>query len=86
MSSLSRSANTSPLGKLTSAIPATKIDDETFDGATRMAREAGMTLSEWVRTLVMVRVHGIDSVAMMHADRLRVVSGMGNLNDPKGHA
>ncbi len=36
-----------------------------------------MPLAEWVRNLVMIRVWGVDRVASMHADRLRVVAGIG---------
>lgn len=79
MTSFSRGMESSPLGKLTSELPKTRIPDETLDGATRLAREAGMTLSEWVRTLVMIRVHGLSMVAESHTDRLKSVAGM----DPK---
>lgn len=77
MASFARTGNTSPFGKLTAEFPKFKGDEDTFDLATRMAREAGMPLSEWIITLVMIRVHGVDAVANMHAERLRVVAGIG---------
>lgn len=80
MTSLSRVSST-PLGKLTASVPTFKIDEDTFDMANQEARKAGMTLSEWVRTLVMVRVHGVDSVSRMYEDRLRVIAGMECLHD-----
>lgn len=76
MVSLSRTGNTSTLGKMTAQFPGFKADEETFEGATKLAREAGLSLAEWQRTLVMVRVHGIGTVTRMHENRLRVVSGM----------
>lgn len=74
---LSRSGNTSPLGKFTAEFPKFKGPEETHEGAERLAREAGLTLAEWLRTLVMIRVHGMDTVEKLHAERLRVVAGTG---------
>lgn len=76
MTSLSRPLVSTPSGKLTAVVPTFKIDEDTFDEANILARKAGMSLSEWVRTLVMVRVHGVEAVAKMHENRLRVVMGM----------
>ena len=77
MAHFARSGNTSPYGKLTAEFPKFKGDEETFEIANRLAREAGMPLSEWIRTVVMIRVHGIEAVSNMHAERLRVVAGIG---------
>lgn len=76
MTNLSRHLVSSPTGKLTASVPTFKIDEETFESANILARKAGMSLSEWVRTLVMVRVHGVNVVIKMHEARLRVVAGM----------
>ena len=35
-----------------------------------------LSMVAWVRTLVMVRIHGVETVAKMHENRLRVVMGM----------
>lgn len=78
----SRSGATSPFGKLTAEFPKFKAPEETLDGANQLARLAGMTLSEWVRTLVMLRVHGLDMVQRMHETRLNVVAGIGGENTP----
>lgn len=80
MTSLSRSGHTHPLGSMTAEFPKFKGPEETHELATRMAREAGMNLAEWVRTLVMIRVHGVDMIAKIEADRLRVVAGMRDLS------
>lgn len=76
MSNLSRSGRTHPLGSMTAEFPKFKGPEETHEMATRMAREAGMNLAEWVRTLVMIRVHGVDMIARLESDRLRVVAGI----------
>jgi hypothetical protein len=76
VTSLSRSGVTSPFGKLTASFPAWKGPEETLEGAQRLARAAGVPLSEWIRMVVMVRVHGIDAVVRMHEDQIRVVAGM----------
>lgn len=80
MPSLSRTGHTHPLGSMTAEFPKFKGPEETHELATRLAREAGMNLAEWVRTLVMIRVHGVDMIARLEADRLRVVAGMGVIN------
>lgn len=84
MTSLSRTGHTHPLGAMTAEFPKFKGPEETHEMATRMAREAGMNLAEWVRTLVMIRVHGVDMIARLEADRLRVVAGMGEQSGVAG--
>lgn len=78
MSNFARSGNSLPMGKLTAEVPKFRVCEETFEEASRLAREAGMPLAEWVRNLVMIRVHGIDAVVRMHHARLSVVAGMGD--------
>lgn len=75
---LSRSGQSSPLGKFTAEFPKWKGPEETSDIANRLAREAGLSLAEWLRMLVMVRCHGVDEVVRMHETRLKVVAGIGN--------
>jgi hypothetical protein len=82
MTSLSRTGQTNPLGKFTAEFPKFKGPEETHELATRLAREQDMTLAEWVRELVMIRVHGIDMMTTLHADRLRGVAGMGEESSP----
>lgn len=81
---LARSGVSSPLGKLTAEFPKFKGPEETFEAANLLAREAGMSLSEWLRTLVMVRVHGLETVTKMQEDRLRVVAGIGEVSGGSG--
>lgn len=77
MPSISRPSHTHPLGSMTAEFPKFKGPEDTHVMATRLARDAGMTLAEWLRTLVMIRVHGVDMIARLESDRLRVVAGMG---------
>lgn len=78
MTTLSRGLASSPLGgSLNAEIPKVRVHDDTLDGATKLAREAGMSLSEWVRTLIEIRVHGVDTVSALHTSRLKNVAGMG---------
>lgn len=77
MTKFARSGQTSPLGKFTAEFPKFKGPEETYEIANLLAREAGLSLAEWVRTLVMVRCHGLDDVVRMHEDRLKIVAGTG---------
>ena len=72
----SRSLSSSPLGKLTAEVKGFKVDEDTHDELARLSREAGYgSVQEFVRALVMIRVHGVDTLAKLHADRLKVVAG-----------
>lgn len=72
-----RSGLSDPLGKFTAEFPKFKAPESTMEEASRLASEAGLTLAEWIRTLVMVRVHGADTLTKVHAKRLKVVAGIG---------
>jgi len=76
-SDMARSGATSPLGKLTSEIPKIKIADATFDALQIEARKAGLSVSEFVRELVVVRVHGLSHALSFHEARLKAVAGIG---------
>lgn len=73
----SRSGVTSPFGKLTAEVPKFRVPEETHDILEREARSVGMSLSEFVRELCIVRAHGVDYVAKLHAERVRLVAGSG---------
>lgn len=73
--SFSRSGTTSPLGKLTEQIPAIRISGETKDALEAEAKRAGLTLQEFVRELLVIRAHGVDTVRRMYEERIGVVSG-----------
>lgn len=72
----SRGLSSSPLGKLTAEVKSFRIPEATHEALERMSHDAGFgSVQEFVRELVMVRVHGFDTLAKLHADRLRVVAG-----------
>ncbi|MEZ7524034.1 ribbon-helix-helix protein, CopG family [Burkholderia vietnamiensis] len=73
---MARPRSSSALGKLTADIK-TRVDDDTRDELDRLACEAGMGLSEFLRELVMVRVYGRDHVVRLHRTRLAMVAGIG---------
>lgn len=73
---LSRSGSSSTLGKLSAEIK-TRVSEETHEALEHEARAAGMSLSEFVRELLLIRAHGIDMVRSLYADRLKLVAGIG---------
>ena len=64
MTGLSRQIVSTSTGKLTAVVPTFKIDEDTFEEANMLARKAGMSLSELVRTLVM----GMEQVSIGGSD------------------
>lgn len=72
----SRPATTTPFGKCTEEVKA-RLPYEIKEGFSRIANEMGMTESELLREMVMVKVLGIDVVRSMHEKRLRLVAGIG---------
>lgn len=75
-SALSRSGHTTAFGKLTAEIPKVRVPEATHEILEFEARKAGLTLSEFVRELLMVRAHGLAHVSSLYESRLRVVAGM----------
>lgn len=65
---------------MNSELPKVRVHDDTLEAATKQAREAGMSLSEWVRTVIEIRVHGLETVSELHIQRLKSVAGMGKEN------
>lgn len=72
---MTRGRTSGTLGKLTAEIKA-RVDDATKDELDRLAFDAGMGLSEFLRELVMIRVYGRDHVARLHRARLSMVAGI----------
>lgn len=78
---LSRTGASSTLGKLNAELPKQRISMDTLDGLQALETKVGMPLAEYVRTVLDCHVHGADHVAMMAAERVRRVAGMGG---PRG--
>lgn len=74
---LSRSGRSNPLGKMTAEIPKFRVPEETHEALEREARLAGLSLTEFIRELLMIRAHGEEEVASLYARRLAVVAGKG---------
>jgi hypothetical protein len=72
----SRSPFTSQLGKLTAELKA-KVSEDTKEAFEQEARKAGMTASELLREMIIVRAHGVDTLRSLYEHRISVVSGVG---------
>jgi hypothetical protein len=64
------------LGKATSELKS-KVPDSVKDDFVRLARSLGLNESELLRDMVLVRLYGADRVERMHAQRIRMVAGIG---------
>lgn len=62
---------------MTAEIPKLKVPEETKETLEQLSREAGMTLSEFCKSVLMVRAHGVDMMLRLERERLTVVAGMG---------
>jgi hypothetical protein len=72
-----RSAQSDVFGKLDMELPPVRINGDVLAEVQRLASAAGMNVSEYLRTLVHVKVYGIDHVLSLQAARLR--RAMGNV-------
>lgn len=73
----SRSGVSNAIGKNTEEIKA-RVPYEIKEGFTRIAHEMGMTESELLREMLMVKVLGVDVVRSLNEKRLRLVAGIGH--------
>lgn len=72
-----RTGVTSVIGKLTEPVGPVKIPCETKELLERAAKEAGLTLNEFMRDLLMLRAHGEEVMTSLHQHRMDVVLGKG---------
>lgn len=68
-------ARTRSIGKLTSEIKV-RIDDDTRDELDRLAADAGIDLSQFLRELVLIRVYGRRHMEKLHERRIAMVAGI----------
>lgn len=73
--SFARSSSSDVFGKLDAELPPVRISAEVLTEVHKLASAAGMNLSEYLRTMVHVRVFGIEHVLTLQADRLRRAMG-----------
>lgn len=76
MTSLSRPSRNDPFGKCTEVIKAS-VPFEIKEKFARMANELGLTESEMLREIIMVRVLGVDAVRRLYDERVALVAGIG---------
>ncbi|OGT02140.1 MAG: hypothetical protein A2143_00650 [Gallionellales bacterium RBG_16_57_15] len=72
----SRSVTTNHFGKCTEEIK-TRVPYELKEGFARIASDAGMTESEYLRKMLELKVFGLDMVRKIHDEQLRQVAGIG---------
>ena len=70
-----RGTQSDVFGKLDAELPPVRINSDVLTEVHRLASAAGMNVSEYLRTLVHVKVYGIDHVLNLQADRLRRAMG-----------
>lgn len=75
----SRGGISNAFGKHTAEFPKFKAPEDIHEGAESLAREAGMSLAEWLRVLVTVRVIGVERYNTIQAERIKVVVGTGEV-------
>lgn len=68
------------MGKASSVLK-TAVPDCVADEVTRLARESGLTVSDFLRDMVLVRVYGVDQVSSMQRRRLELAAGIGTERD-----
>ena len=76
VSRFARTGHSGIFGKLNRELKI-RIDDETGDVLDRPARDAGMSTTEFVRDVLMVRAHGVGRIQSMYEARMKAVSGTG---------
>ena len=76
---LTRTAGSHPMGKLVS-MPNVSIAEPTLAGLRKLAAEARIPFSEFVRVYLETRVHGTEHVAIVAGDRIRAIAGVGPAN------
>ncbi|EYS89535.1 hypothetical protein CF68_33155 [Cupriavidus sp. SK-4] len=74
---MARSGRSNLFGKMTAEIPKVKVSWETREALEARATEVGMSLSEFVRELLMVSAHGEDFMKSIYAERISVVARKG---------
>lgn len=72
-----RTGFSNAFGKLNFELPKIKLPDETGEIISAEAAKAGMPINEFVRTVLMVRAHGVDAVLSVERDRLMSAAGLG---------
>lgn len=75
---LSRSGNSNVLGKCTAELPKVRVPECVLEQLTAKAVKVGMPLVEYLRWRAMIDALGVDQVAKLQANRLKVIAGKGD--------
>lgn len=75
----------SHMGKATAELK-TKVPECVKDEFSMLAHGMGLNESELLRSLVMVRLYGLENTARMHSDQLRLAAGLSPEQAPTGVA
>lgn len=73
LSSVRLSLEILPLGKLDDELPKQRIHSEVKDRLRERAQRAGMKLMDYIRLVLTAKALGSDTLANMHAERIRQV-------------
>ena len=72
---MARTAAADIFGKLDAELPPIRINADTLADVHRAATDAGMGVTEFVRTLLYVRVYGLEHVLSLKESRIRRAMG-----------
>jgi len=70
------------MGKATSEVK-TKLPDCVKDEFVMLAHSLGLNESELLRSMVMVRLYGVEGAERMHSNQLRAAAGLGPVSGTK---
>ena len=73
----SRTGFTSPLGKLDSELPKIKVPEALQLSVMQSAHESGLSVSEYIREVMMIQEFGADVVASMYQRRTQRIARKG---------
>lgn len=73
--SFARSGSSHPLGKFDTTLPETACHQPLVDKLRVLASEAGVSVSEFIRTTMEVRAWGAEHVASLETQRIRRIAG-----------
>lgn len=66
-------------GKCTEDVK-TKVSYATKEAIQKKAHEAGVSESEYIRTLLQIHIHGLESVQRLHLEKINRVVNAGNID------
>ena len=72
---LGRTAEPDIFGKLDDELPPIRINGEVLEAVHRAAHDSGMGITEFVRTMLYVRVYGLEHELSLKEDRIRRATG-----------